>query len=95
MSLAAMHRLICPTVLALAVVCAPRPARARTVVVATQLDYDAAPGCPGAARFAAVVIGRLGYDAFSPDAQTGSSSASRPQAERWKAGSSGTTRAAV
>lgn len=67
-SLAALHRLLCPAVLALAIVGAPRTARARTVIVATQLDYDAAPGCPGAARFAAVVIGRLGYDAFSPDA---------------------------
>jgi hypothetical protein len=66
--LAAVHRLFCPAALVLALVGAPRDARARTAVVATQLDYDAAPGCPGAARFAAIVIGRLGYDAFSPDA---------------------------
>jgi hypothetical protein len=66
--LAARYQSICPALLVLAIVGAPRPARARPAVVATQLDYDAAPGCPGAARFAAVVIGRLGYDAFSPDA---------------------------
>ena len=60
MRLAARYQSICPALLVLAIVGAPRPARARPAVVATQLDYDAAPGCPGAARFAAVVIGRLG-----------------------------------
>jgi hypothetical protein len=65
---AAMHRLLYPAVLVLAVVGASREARARTAVVATRLDYVAAPGCPGVARFEAVVIGRLGYDPFRTDA---------------------------
>jgi hypothetical protein len=63
-----MHRLLYPAVLTLAVVNAPREARARTAVVATRLEYVAAPGCPSAARFEAVVIGRLGYDPFRADA---------------------------
>jgi hypothetical protein len=71
-SLAAVRRLVCPTVLVLVVVLVvggrSREARARTAVVAAQLDYVAAPGCPGATRFKAVVIGRLGYDAFRADA---------------------------
>ncbi|HVV52145.1 MAG TPA: hypothetical protein VHO06_20925, partial [Polyangia bacterium] len=68
-SLAGVHRLVCPVVLVFAMAGVSREGRARTVVLATQLDYLAAPGCPSAARFAAVVTGRLGYDAFSSDAQ--------------------------
>lgn len=63
-----MHRLVFPAVLVLAAMGVSRDARARTAVVATQLDYGATAGCPGAARFEAVVTGRLGYDAFRPDA---------------------------
>ena len=65
---AAMHRLLYLAVLVLTVLGASREARARTVVVATQLDYVAAPGCPSVTRFEAVVIGRLGYDPFRSDA---------------------------
>jgi hypothetical protein len=64
----AMHRLLHSAVLVLAVVGAPRAARARTAVVATRLEYVAAPGCPSVTRFEAVVIGRLGYDPFRADA---------------------------
>jgi hypothetical protein len=60
--------LLYPAVLVLAVLGASREARARTAVVATRLDYVAAPGCPSVARFEAVVIGRLGYDPFRADA---------------------------
>ncbi len=67
-SLASMHRLVCPAVLVLTVLGVPRQARARTVVVAAQLNYVAAPGCPSAAIFEAVVVGRLGYDPFRADA---------------------------
>ena len=65
---AVRHRLLYPAVLMLAGVGAPREARARTAVVATRLDYVAAPGCPSVTRFEAVVIGRLGYDPFRDDA---------------------------
>jgi hypothetical protein len=54
--------------LALAIVCAARESQARTVVVAAQLDYAAAPGCSGVDDFEAVVNGRLGYRAFRSDA---------------------------
>jgi hypothetical protein len=46
----------------------PREGQARTVVVAAQLDYAAAPGCPGVDDFQALVNGRLGYRAFRADA---------------------------
>jgi len=67
-SRAAMHRLVFPAVLVLAVAGVSRAAYARSVVVATQLDYVAAAGCPSATRFEAVVVGRLGYDPFRADA---------------------------
>jgi len=63
-----MHRLVSPAVLVLAILGMQRAAHARAVVVATQLDYVATPGCPSAARFEAVVVGRLGYDPFRADA---------------------------
>ena len=65
---AAMHRLLYSGVVVLAVMGASGEARAKTAIVATRLDYVAAPGCPNAARFEAVVIGRLGYDPFRADA---------------------------
>lgn len=68
MSLASMHRLVGPAVFVLAILGVERAAHARAVVVATQLDYVAAVGCPSAARFEAVVVGRLGYDPFREDA---------------------------
>jgi hypothetical protein len=46
----------------------PVRAQARTVVVAAQLDYAAASGCPTVDDFEAVVNARLGYRAFRPDA---------------------------
>ena len=45
-----------------------REGQARTVVVAAQLDYAAAPGCPEVDDFEAIVDGRLGYRAFRADA---------------------------
>jgi len=36
--------------------------------IAAQLDYEAAPGCPRAADFEAIVAGRLGYSPFRADA---------------------------
>jgi hypothetical protein len=68
-SRAALHRLFCPAVLVLAVAGEARAAGGRTVIVATQLDYGATSGCPGAARFEAVVSGQLGYDPFRADAE--------------------------
>ena len=90
---AAMHRLLYLAFLVLAVVGTSREARARTAVVATRLDYLAAPGCPGVARFEAVVIGRLGYDPFRADTRIGSPSTSIRPARRSRVGSSGATRA--
>lgn len=47
----------------------PRDAHAVAApTIVTQLDYAAAPGCPGADSFQAVVTRRLGYDAFRADA---------------------------
>jgi hypothetical protein len=45
-----------------------REAQGRTVVVAAQLDYTAAPGCPAVDDFEAIVDGRLGYRPFRDDA---------------------------
>jgi hypothetical protein len=36
---------------------------------AVALEYSAAPGCPDVNDFKAIVIGRLGYDAFRGDAR--------------------------
>ncbi len=68
MSVAPAPRFVCAAVLALAIVCPAREGRARTVVVAAQLDYAAAPGCADVDAFEAVVNGRLGYRAFRSDA---------------------------
>jgi hypothetical protein len=67
-NVAPARRFVCATVLALAIVCTARVSQARTVVVAAQLDYAAAAGCPGVDDFEAVVNGRLGYRAFRSDA---------------------------
>lgn len=64
MRVAPTPALACATALLLVSVIAPRESRARTVVVTTQLDYAAAPGCPPVSSFEAVVAGRLGYDPF-------------------------------
>lgn len=45
-----------------------REARATPVIADAQLDYAAAPGCPDAAGFEAIVTGRLGHDAFAASA---------------------------
>jgi hypothetical protein len=37
--------------------------------LAVALEYSAAPGCPDANDFKAIVVGRLGYDAFRGDAR--------------------------
>ncbi|MFL5305916.1 MAG: hypothetical protein ACJ8F1_11925 [Polyangia bacterium] len=44
------------------------PARAETKPFKVTLEYVAGPGCPGAAEFKAVVVGRLGYDPFAAGA---------------------------
>ncbi|HEY4185666.1 MAG TPA: hypothetical protein VGP07_11390, partial [Polyangia bacterium] len=41
---------------------------AHAAQLATKLDYSAAPGCPGAREFEAVVSERLGYNPFLIDA---------------------------
>jgi len=51
------------------VVGATREGQAQTVLVTAQLDYAAAPGCPSADRFRAIVTARLGYDPFQADAR--------------------------
>ncbi len=45
-----------------------KPARAETKPFKVTLEYVAGPGCPGAAEFKAVVVGRLGYDPFAAGA---------------------------
>ncbi len=65
---AATHRFLWAIVLTLAAVAAPREGQARTVVVATRLDYAAAPGCPTDDGFQTIVTARLGYDVFRADA---------------------------
>jgi len=67
-TVATAPRFVCAATMALAIVGAPCEGQARTVVVAAQLDYAAAPGCPGVYDFQAVVNGRLGYRAFRTDA---------------------------
>ncbi len=42
---------------------------ARATQLEAQLEYGAAPGCPGAREFQAVVTGRLGYSPFRADAR--------------------------
>jgi hypothetical protein len=42
---------------------------ARGTELEAQLEYSAAPGCPGAREFQAVVTGRLGYSPFRADAR--------------------------
>ena len=68
MNVAPIHRLVCAATLAFAMGGPSRASQARTVIVATQLDYAAAPGCPEVDAFEAVVNGRLGYGAFRADA---------------------------
>lgn len=68
MDVAHKRRLACATALALAAIGASREGRARTADVATQLEYDAAPGCPTVDTFEAIVTGRLGYSPFQADA---------------------------
>ena len=65
---APQRRLACTTLLALAAIGASREGHARTADVATQLEYDAAPGCPAVETFESIVIGRLGYSPFRADA---------------------------
>ena len=64
----AMSGLAC----AAAVVCLPLLAqgesRADAGAFAVALEYAAAPGCPDASDFKAIVAGRLGYDAFRENA---------------------------
>jgi hypothetical protein len=71
-SFAPAPRSVCAAALAVAVgvtvLGAARETQARTVVVAAQLDYSAAPGCPTVDDFEAIVNGRLGYRAFREDA---------------------------
>ena len=54
-------------------VCVPKLAQGEvqtdTGAVAVALEYSAAPGCPDVNDFKAIVLGRLGYDAFRGDAR--------------------------
>lgn len=63
------HRVVLTIGLTLVIVAAPRESHARTVLVTAQLDYSAAPGCPSAARFKAIVTAQLGYDPFQENAR--------------------------
>jgi hypothetical protein len=65
----AMGRLVC----AAAAICIPMRAQsegqADAGTFAVALEYSAAPGCADVNDFKAIVIGRLGYDAFRGDAR--------------------------
>jgi hypothetical protein len=66
--LARRCRLACAAALVFALIVAPRVSAARATVVAAQVDYAAAPGCPDTEAFQAVVSGRLGYNPFHANA---------------------------
>ena len=68
MRVAAVRLFVCLAAMTAGVIGGPRKAQARTVVVATQLDYVATPGCPSAAIFEAIVAARIGYEPFRADA---------------------------
>ena len=61
-------RLACTAALGFAVIATLNETAARATEVAAQLDYSAAPGCPIAGDFEAVVTGRLGYGPFRKNA---------------------------
>jgi hypothetical protein len=65
---ATTHRLVWAIALTLVAVATPREGHARTVAVATRLEYSAAPGCPSGEGFQTIVTARLGYDVFRADA---------------------------
>jgi hypothetical protein len=58
---------------AAAVTCLPIRAQGKSQAdagaFAVALEYSAAPGCPDVSAFKAIVVGRLGYDAFRDDAR--------------------------
>jgi hypothetical protein len=62
--LARTSRLACAAALGFAAIATINESDAQGTEVAAQLDYDAAPGCPSAGAFEAVVTGRLGYSPF-------------------------------
>ena len=68
MRLAAVRLFVCMAAMAAGLTGVSRIAQARTVVVATQLDYVATPGCPSEATFEAIVAARIGYEPFRADA---------------------------
>ena len=68
MRLAAVRLFVCLAAMIASVTGVSRKVQARTVVVATQLDYEATPGCPSAATFEAIVAARIGYGPFRADA---------------------------
>jgi hypothetical protein len=63
----ATYRRLWAVTLVLAALGVPRAGRARTVVVATRLDYATAPGCPTDDNFQTIVTARLGYNPFRAD----------------------------
>jgi hypothetical protein len=65
--LGATYRWLWAATLTLAALGVPREGRARTVVVATRLDYATAPGCPTGDDFQTIVTARLGYNPFRAD----------------------------
>ena len=68
MRLGAVRLFVCLAAMAAGLTAVSRIAPARTVVVATQLDDGATPGCPSAATFEAIVAARIGYEPFRADA---------------------------
>ena len=68
MDLARRCRLACASALGFALIAASNPGAARTTEVAAKVDYTAVSGCPDTDAFQAVVIGRLGYNPFRPNA---------------------------
>ena len=69
MDLARTSRLACAAALGFAAIATVNESAARGAEMAAQLDYDAAPGCPSAGAFEAVVTGRLGYSPFRTSAR--------------------------
>ena len=68
MDVARTSRLACAAAVAVAAIATLNVRAAQAADVSAQLDYSAAPGCPAADDFEAVVVGRLGFSPFRVDA---------------------------
>jgi hypothetical protein len=62
-------RLAVAASLGIAAITLPRASAASTAEITAQLEYAAAPACPAASDFQALVVGTLGYDPFRPTAR--------------------------